>query len=138
VALFSAWRAVAEGGTPPTALSAASGEMLFAVLEALLRVQDVDPFVAVLPLVERVPLERRARRERMAQLYYRRGFVDSAADEWAAACEEQGPDADALAGLAAVAVMRGLEQDAGLFAQAAQELDPAHEGARRVLERLGL
>jgi tetratricopeptide (TPR) repeat protein len=138
VALFAAWRALAEGGTPPTALSAAAGEMLFAVLEALLRVQDVDPFVAVLPLVERVPLERRVRRERMAQLYYRRGFVDSAADEWAAACDEQGPDADALAGLAAVAYMRGEEQDAGLFAQAARELDPAHESAGRVLERLGL
>jgi tetratricopeptide (TPR) repeat protein len=138
IALFGAWRALAEGATPPAALTPASGELLFAVLEALLRVQDVDPFVAVLPLVERIPLARRDRRERMAQLYYRRGFVDSAADEWAAACEEQGPDANALAGLAAVAFMRGEEQDAGLFAQTARELDPAHEGARRVLERLGL
>jgi hypothetical protein len=33
--------------------------------------------------------------------------------------------------------MRGDEQDAGLFAQAARDLNPAHEGARRVMERLG-
>jgi hypothetical protein len=74
----------------------------------------------------------------MARLYYERGFVESAFDEWAAACEEQGPDADALAGLAAVAVMRGDDEDGAVFAQAARELDPEHVGAGRVLERLGL
>jgi tetratricopeptide (TPR) repeat protein len=138
IALFAAWRSLAEGGAPPELLTPASSELLFAVLEALLRVQDVDPFVALLPLVERVPMATRDRRERMALLYYERGFIESAFDEWAAACEEQGPDADALAGLAAVAVMRGQEDDAAVFAQAARELDPEHVGAGRVLERLGL
>src|SRR4051812_9744627 len=116
IALFSAWRALAEGGMPPAGLSPAAGELLFAVLEALLRVQDVDAFVGILPLTERTPLGVRERRERMAQLYYRRGFLESAADEWAAVCEEQAPDADALAGLAAVACLREQEDDAALFA----------------------
>jgi tetratricopeptide (TPR) repeat protein len=137
VALFAAWRDLAAGAGLPPSLTEASGELLFAVLEALLRVEDVDPFVALLPLLDRLPLAPRARHERMAQMYFRRGFVDSAADEWAAACEAHGPDADALAGLAAVAVVRGIQEDASLFAQAAIELHPGHEGATRVLARLG-
>lgn len=69
-------------------------------------------------------------------MYLRRGFLESAADEWAAACQEDGPDADALAGLAAIAVARDDLADAELFAQGAQELQPGHAGATRVLERL--
>jgi len=96
------------------------------------------PLVALLPLADWAPVDARERRERMAHLYLRRGFVDSAHDEWAAACQELGPDAAALAGLAAVAIVRGDDDDAELFARAAQDLDPAHAGAGRVLERLGL
>jgi hypothetical protein len=107
-----------------------------AVLEALLRVQDVDPFVVALPLAEAVAIAPRARREIMAQMYLRRGFLESAADEWAAACHDSGPDADALAGLAAVAVAREAYEDAEVFASGAQELQPGHPGAQRVLERL--
>ena len=136
--LFAAWRALLEGDRPHPTLPAGAGELLFAIFEALLRVQDVDAFVALLPLLDRTPVGGRERYERMAQLYLRRGFVDSAADEWAAACEEHGPDASALAGLAAVAVIRDERGDAELFARAAQELEPSHAGAARVLERLGL
>ena len=100
--------------------------------------QDVDPFVSLLPLVEQIPLGARDRRDRMAHMYLRRGFVESAADEWSAACQEHGPYADALAGLAAVAVINENVEDAALFAQAAQELEPGHPAAARVLERLGL
>jgi glycosyltransferase involved in cell wall biosynthesis/Tfp pilus assembly protein PilF len=137
LALFGAWQALLAGGDVPAVLGAASGELLLVVMEALLRVADVDPFVAVLPLAERLPLAARDRRERLAQMYFRRGFVDSAADEWAAACEIDGPDAAALAGLAAVAVVRDQPADAELFASTALELEPGHPGARRVLERLG-
>jgi tetratricopeptide (TPR) repeat protein len=137
LALFESWATLADGGEPPAVLSTASGELLLVVMEALLRVQDVDPFVALLPLAERLPWAARDRHERMAQLYFRRGFVDSAADEWAAACEETGPDANALAGLAAVAVVREQDEDGHLFASAALELEPTHPGALRVLERLG-
>ncbi|HEY3188274.1 MAG TPA: hypothetical protein VGJ70_12425, partial [Solirubrobacteraceae bacterium] len=138
LALFEAWRALLDGERPQATLPPGAGELLFAIYEALLRVQDVDAFVGLLPLADWAPVRPRERRERMAQLYLRRGFVDSAADEWAAACEELGPDAAALAGLAAVAVVRGDHDDAELFARAAQDLEPAHAGAARVLERLGL
>ncbi|HEY3020446.1 MAG TPA: glycosyltransferase family 2 protein [Solirubrobacteraceae bacterium] len=138
LALFEAWRALLGGDRPHATLPAGASELLFAIFEALLRVQDVDAFVALLPLADWAPLDARDRRERMAQLYLRRGFADSAADEWAAACEELGPDAAALAGLAAVAFVRGDHEDAALFANAAQDLEPGHAGARRVLERLGL
>jgi tetratricopeptide (TPR) repeat protein len=138
LSVFEAWRTLADGGEPPAALTMEATDLVLDVLEALLRVDEVETFVALLPLTERLALPARMRRERMAQLYLRRGFVDSAADEWAASCEEHGPDASALAGLGAVAVVRGENQDAALFAQTAQELEPGHEGAARVLAHLGL
>ena len=139
LALFEAWRGLSDGTAasadplPPGAV-----ELLFSIYEALLRVQDVDPFVALLPLTERIPMDTRLRRDRMAHMYLRRGFVDSAADEWAAACEEHGPHAGALAGLAAVAVINEVHEDAALFARTALELEPGHPVAARVLARLGL
>ena len=39
-------------------------------------------------------------------------------------------------GLAALAIVRDVRADAELFAAAAQELDPNHAGAARVLARL--
>jgi glycosyltransferase involved in cell wall biosynthesis/Tfp pilus assembly protein PilF len=132
---FRAWQAIREGAQPP-ALGRDSADLLMTVLEALLRVQDVDAFVPLLALTERVGLSARERREQLAQMYFRRGFVESAADEWAASCEEDGPSADALTGLAAIAVVRGDDADAKLFAHAARELDPGHAGAARVLARL--
>ena len=42
--------------------------------------------------------------------------------EWAAACEEEGPDAEALAGLARVAAAQGLTEDAEIFEKGAEEL----------------
>jgi tetratricopeptide (TPR) repeat protein len=140
LSLFEAWRTLAQDGPDASApaLSPVAGELLFGIYEALLRVQDVDAFVAVLPLAERMPLPRALRRDRMAQMYLRRGFVDSAADEWTASCQEEGPSADALAGLAAVAVVHENAEDAALFAQAAAELVPGHARASRVLAHLGL
>ena len=45
----------------------------------------------------------RERRELLAAMYLRRGFLESAADEWIAAVQEDGADARALFGLAQVA-----------------------------------
>ena len=59
----------------------------------------------------------------LAEIYLRRGFLDSAADEWIAAVEEDGPDPASLGGLARVAAARGLSEDAEMFAQGAKELD---------------
>ena len=67
----------------------------------------------------------RERRQALAELYLRHGYADSAAEEWIAVCEQGGVDAQALRGLAAVAVARGLDEDAQVFAA---EADGAGRG----------
>ncbi|MEZ5120060.1 MAG: glycosyltransferase [Solirubrobacterales bacterium] len=136
IALLDAWRAVVAGDPAPRALPAVAAEPLFLMLEALLRVTDVDAFATLIGLADGLPLAERERRERLAQLYLRRGFLESAADEWIAVVEGGAPDADALAGLGWVAVGRELPDDARLFAREALSLDPGHPSARRVLERV--
>ena len=107
------------------------------MLEALLRVVDVDAFaIAGARSSTRVAIPWRERRERLAKLYLRRGFLESAADEWIAVIEEAQPDADALAGLSWVAVGRELPEDAVVLAREALSLDPAHPAALGVLERV--
>ena len=56
-----------------------------------------------------------------------------AAYEWIAAVEESGPDAAAFAGLAEVARLQGLADDARTLATEALELEPGHHLAERVL-----
>jgi tetratricopeptide (TPR) repeat protein len=149
-AVLGAWADLARGGTPPAALAgnaAASADsqrdgsarvrlphesapLLASMLEALLRVEEVDAFVTLLPLLDAVGLPPRERSELLAAMYLRRGFIDSAADEWIAVCEQQGPDPAALAGLAQVALARGLEEDARTFAEEALALDPDHQVAQ--------
>jgi tetratricopeptide (TPR) repeat protein len=136
IALLDAWRAGVAGETLPGARPAAATEPLLLMLEALLRVTDVDAFATLVGLVDALPLTERERRERLAQLYLRRGFLESAADEWIAVVSDGAPDADALAGLGWVAVGRALPEDALLFAQEALSLDPGHPSALRVLERV--
>ena len=105
-------------------------------LEALLRVQEVDAFVTLLPAAERVGLPWRDRRELLASIYFRRGYLESAADEWIAVCEEAGPDVAALLGLAQVAIAREMPEDAVVLAREIQALEPGHAGAARIVERL--
>ncbi|WP_259313393.1 glycosyltransferase [Capillimicrobium parvum] len=138
VALLDAWRAglAGEAGSGPAPLPAAATEPLMTMLEALLRVTDVDAFATLVGLVDALPLADRERRERLARLYLRRGFLESAADEWIAVVREGPADADALAGLGWVAVGRALPEDALLFAQEALSLDPGHPAALRILERV--
>jgi len=104
-------------------------------LEALLRVEEVDAFAALLPLVERIPLPPRERREALAQMYLRRGFLESAADEWIEAAQTA-PDGRAFVGLAQVAYAQGLHDDAAELAGEALRLDPASEAARLLVDRL--
>ena len=107
------------------------------MLEALLRVQEVDAFAHARRARRRASaLAARERRELLARLYLRRGFLESAADEWIAVVQEGPADADALAGLGWVAVGRALPEDALLFAQEALSLDPGHPAALRILERV--
>lgn len=69
-------------------------------------------------------------------IYLRRGYVESAADEWIAVCQEAQPDARALIGLAQAALARQLPEEAAVFAGEAQELEPGHTGAERILASL--
>ena len=54
---------------------------------------------------------------------------------WMGICGVQ-PDARALFGLARVAALHGMPSDAATFAAGALELEPGHEGARKLLEIL--
>jgi tetratricopeptide (TPR) repeat protein len=122
--VLGAWCALARGEEPQGTLPLDSALLLGVVLEALLRVEAIDAFALLVPAVERLPLPWRARRELLAGIYLRRGFLESAADEWLAACERGGPDAEALLGLAQVALARGMSEDARTFAEEALALDP--------------
>ena len=68
-------------------------------------------------------------------MYLRRGFLDSAADEWLAVAREE-PDAAALVGLAQVAFAKGLTEDALNLVTGALEAEPDHEEAARLREGL--
>ena len=59
-------------------------------------------------------------REILATIYLRRGFLESAADEWIAALRAAGPDRAAGAGLAEVARGSGLDEEAELFLREAR------------------
>lgn len=116
--LFAAW---SEEAAYP-ALDPAVVDPLATMLEALLRVEEFDAFEGLLPALVATGLPARRRHSILAEIYFRRGFLDSAADEWATSCEEEGPDAEALAGLARIAATRGLTEDAELFEKGAEEL----------------
>src|SRR5262249_3391322 len=116
--LFAAWAASASY----PALDPALAEGLTTMLEALLRVQEFEAFETLLPALAATGLPGRRRHQLLAGIYLRRGFLDSAADEWIEAVEEDGPDPASLTGLARVAAARGLDEDAQMFEQSAKEL----------------
>jgi tetratricopeptide (TPR) repeat protein len=120
---YRAWADAADGSSR-TGLTAHAALALAVALEALLRVREVDAAGPLVALLERSALSPRDRHELLAGIYLRRGFLESAADEWVAACEETGVDARALVGLARVARARGLHDDALTLAREAAALDP--------------
>jgi tetratricopeptide (TPR) repeat protein len=134
--LFTAWYSVARGGELPATLAREAAPMLVMSLEALLRVREVDAFGLLVPLIDRVGLPDRERRELLASMYMRRGYLESAADEWIAAIQELGPDAPALTGLALVAAAREMPDDALVFAREARQLDPGYAAASRLVHSL--
>jgi tetratricopeptide (TPR) repeat protein len=134
--LFAAWVGTARGEALPAVLPQAVVPLLTATLEALLRVREVDAFGMLVPLVDRVGLPARERRELLASMYLRRGFLESAADEWIAVVQDHGPDAPALTGLALVAAARDMRDDAMTFAQEASALDPGYEAAALLVKNL--
>jgi tetratricopeptide (TPR) repeat protein len=132
LALYRAWHAVHAGAQLPRAIPAAATQSLLTALEALLRVQDFEAFEKAVPLFDLLSLDGRERRELLAYMYLRRGYLDSAADEWVAVAQV-GPDARAMVGLAQVAYARGVTDDSVMFLQAALELEPGNPEAERML-----
>ena len=134
LAALRAWQAVAAGDEPAGSLPADAGVAVIVMLEALARVEAFDAFEQLAARYETVEVPWRERREQLAQLYLRRGFLESAADEWVAVCQEHGSDAAALVGLAQVAWSRGMDDEVAVFAEEALELEPGNAGAARLLE----
>jgi tetratricopeptide (TPR) repeat protein len=130
--LFAAWQQLAATGETALVPAAEVVPQLAVMLEALLRVQDFEAFEKLLGLLERSPVAERERRELLAEMYMRRGFAASAAQEWMSVCERE-PDTRALLGLARVATVRGMAREAGDFAAAALARDPENELAADLL-----
>jgi tetratricopeptide (TPR) repeat protein len=149
LALFAAWCDVTsrggdglrspEGETPipgPAALPLDAVPALATTLEALLRVQEVDAFGALVGLLDRCPIPPRERRELLAGMYLRRGFLASAAEEWLDVCQSDPRDVRGLVGLAQVAAAQGMTEDAIEFAREARALDAGDRRATRLLATL--
>ena len=151
LAFFGAWCAVTEGAagdgvspsgdrerTPARDVTLPLGAVppLATALEALLRVHEVDAFGALVGLLDRCPLPERERRELLAGMYLRRGFLASAAEEWLEVCQADPRDVRGLVGLAQVAAAQGMTEDAIEFAREACALDAGDRRATRLLARL--
>ncbi|HEY3612238.1 MAG TPA: glycosyltransferase [Gaiellales bacterium] len=129
--LYRAWAARLAGALleplPATAL-----EPALAALEALLRVREFGVFGQLVAVYECIDAALEERRARLAELYLRCGYVDSAEDEW-----HRGPrDAASLVGLAQVALVREQPAEAAVLAKTALGLDPASQSARRLVSAL--
>ncbi len=122
IALFTAW-AEARSGVAYPPLDPACAATVPTMLEALLRIEEFEAFEALLPALDAAGVAARECHQILAEIYLRRGFLESAADEWILACELHGADARALRGLARVARARGFDADAAVFADQARELE---------------
>jgi tetratricopeptide (TPR) repeat protein len=121
-AVFGAWRAARSGAAVAATLPAAAASPVLTMLDALARLEAFDAFADLVRVLERVAIPERERRHALAELYLRRGYADLAAEEWLAVCERHGADERSLRGLAAVAAVRGMDDDAALFEAEAQAL----------------
>lgn len=133
--LFAAWLLAARGERDDSVLPLEAVSLLIVSLEALLRVEEVDLFATLVPLVDRCPIAPREQRELRAKIYLSRGFLASAAEEWIAVASES-PDVRALVGLAQVALGQGMAEEALDFAREACALDPEDQRATHVLAQL--
>jgi tetratricopeptide (TPR) repeat protein len=133
--VFLAWTTVAEGAPAPPGLPLAGIPLLGVILQTLLRAGDFKRFAALVPALEQSQLARREQRELLAEIYLSQRMLGRAAAEWMAVCSEA-PDARALLGLARVAAVNGMTDDALTFATGALELDPGSAAASALLSSL--
>jgi tetratricopeptide (TPR) repeat protein len=126
LAVYEAWRDGVGGRAPgPGTVPAGGAPLVTVMLEALARLEDFDGFERLAAVAEALDLPWRERRELLAGVFLRRGFLDSAAAEWIKAAEAEGPDSRALRGLALIADARGLAEDAEVFRAEARRLEAA-------------
>ncbi len=109
-----------------------AAEALAPLLEALLAIHEFNAFERLLPLLEAGARSVRDRRELLARMYLRQGFLASAAEEWMAVCADS-PDARAWIGLAKVAQRQQMPEQALDFAQAALACEPENDEARQLV-----
>jgi hypothetical protein len=114
-AAFEAWRAGGSGAIAPGSVPAEAAGLVATMLDALARLEEFDAFERLAGVAEALALPWRERRELMAMVFLRRGFLDNAAGEWIGAVEREGGDERALNGLALIADARGLPADAEVF-----------------------
>jgi hypothetical protein len=98
-------------------------------------VQAFESFEQLVGVASRIAVPSADWREVLATIYFRRGYLESAGDEWVALANER-PTARVFVGLAQVAIARELPVDAVAFAEHACALEPANEDAQRLLGAL--
>jgi glycosyltransferase involved in cell wall biosynthesis len=129
-ALFSAWLAGGTESLPGDTLAPAA-----TLLEVLLKLEEFDAFQNLYALYQSIDVPAPTRSELLAAIYFRRGYLDSAAEEWIASLQAE-PAAGALVGLAHVAVAKGMPGDAVTFCDEALQLEPANEQAASLRDAL--
>ncbi|HEY3612237.1 MAG TPA: hypothetical protein VGK92_00955, partial [Gaiellales bacterium] len=134
-ALFGAWHALLAGAAVPDVLPGELFGVTVTLLEALLRIAEFTAFETLHALYARIDVAPALRSDVLAAVYFRRGYLDSAADEWIA-CVELEPSAGALLGLAHVALAKDLPADAALMLDEAQLLEPDNADAAALREAL--
>ena len=134
-AVMAAWADHRAGRAPEerSALDEAAVPAITAMLDAALRLGAPDAFADLVAVLEETGVARRQQHEVLALTLLRRGLPEMAADEWIAAVQEDGADAAAFAGLAEVARVQGMLDDARTLATEALAIEPEHAFATRVL-----
>ena len=134
---YDAWRRLAAGEPPLPGPGRRRPGPRRRLRGAPARRRSSTPSSPSSQAIERSALPVRSRREILANVYLRRGFLESAFEEWMTVCNEgTGPDADAFVGLAQVAWGMGERDDAVVFAREAATLDPPIPRAAGLAERM--
>jgi hypothetical protein len=121
LAAYEAWRLVLAGEAAPP-LPATAAAPLLTAMGALLHLEAYEVFGRLLPAWEQVGLPWRERCEALAELYQRRGYLESAAEQWIDVVQQAGPDVRSLRALSSIAAARGFDEDTAVFAAEADAL----------------
>ncbi|HEX4521682.1 MAG TPA: glycosyltransferase [Gaiellaceae bacterium] len=133
--LYTAWSEALAGTPAPAAVPIDALGTALTALEALLRVQEFGAFETLVGVYRAIEADEGDLRDGLARIYLRRGYLESALEEWMTAFAVA-PEARFLVGLAQVAVARGLGAEGLDLAREAARLDPADSRAARLVAAL--